>query len=603
LKNAVLLFLSEIHLSGNRLSATEYDTEMYGKIKCDQTNEASVKYLMRKLAVSSEKIDRIFAFSTKKTQEDIRYTDAEGHTVQKKQRDIFEENIIAEYPVLEGCITYVDFDENCDSRDMVKYVLKMASTMDEFMGDEVADWVVHSDLTGGMRHAAILMMSVLHLLKYRGIKIGEAVYANYYRLDQSKNRIEDVSGIHQMFELVSSTDSFFNYGTLREIDAYFSKVPYAEKSDELRRLLDALREFSDAVKVCRTGKFEPALNELYDSLEKFKAYGEKSAHEALFSQILGALEKDYRELLSKDRSRIDIIRWCIRKGYLQQAMTLFNEWMPKDVVRFKLYYPNPLYAKQIYNICLNDNKGYKKFENVFVDDFYSTVGRLKCIALAKDAQSEAKSSKFFAGFRELMRNEGKSEYPENIDNKKLERLISEIGKIDGIKQQIKRKKLTWGDFKKQHPDLFTLVRHEKKSLEQYRGVSAEDFFIENMNCKMMYKYLANEKEEFLYTFFRIRKQDKSHEEKDDAKRNSEESINKQWENRWEKICEMLDDKVVLSVAERNIVESVIGALFWIRKQRNQINHAYSGLAVADNAQLEERMMNAMALIEKVSADG
>ena len=147
------------------------------------------------------------------------------------------------------------------------------------------------------------------------------------------------------------------------------------------------------------------------------------------------------------------------------------------------------------------------------------------------------------------------------------------------------------------------MRHEKKSLEQYRGVSAEDFFIENMNCKMMYKYLANEKEEFLYTFFRIRKQDKSHEEKDDAKRNSEESINKQWENRWEKICEMLDDKVVLSVAERNIVESVIGALFWIRKQRNQINHAYSGLAVADNAQLEERMMNAMALIEKVSADG
>lgn len=603
MKNAVLLFLSEIHLSGNRLSATEYDTEMYGKIKCDQTNEASVKYLMRKLAISSEKIDRIFAFSTKKTQEDICYTDAEGHTVQKKQRDIFEENIIAEYPVLAGCITYVDFDENCDSRDMVKYVLKMASTMDEFMGDEVADWVVHSDLTGGMRHAAILMMSVLHLLKYRGIKIGEAVYANYYRLDQSKNRIEDVSGIHQMFELVSSTDSFFNYGTLREIDAYFAKVPYAEKSDELRRLLDALREFSDAVKVCRTGKFEPALNELYDSLEKFKAYGEKSAHEALFSQILGALEKDYRELLSKDRSRIDIIRWCIRKGYLQQAMTLFNEWMPKDVVRFKLYYPNPLYAKQIYNICLNDNKGYKKFENVFVDDFYSTVGRLKCIALAKDAQSEAKSSKFFAGFRKFMRNEGKGEYPKGIDNERLQQMISEIDKFDVLKQQVKTKRLTWTDFKAKHSFLFDYMQYKKDNSSQYKNMSVENIFEKYMSCEMMYKLLATEKEEYLYSFFGIEHQVKIHEKKDGAKKNSEENINKQWENRWEKICEMLDDKVVLSVAERNIVESVIGALFWIRKQRNQINHAYSGLAVADNAQLEERMMNAMALIEKVSADG
>ena len=172
----------------------------------------------------------------------------------------------------------------------------MVDAMSVAMGNEVSEWTVHTDLTGGMRHAAVLMMSVLHLLKYKGINIGDAIYANYVTKDQSKNRIEDVSNIHRMFELVSSTDSFLNYATLREIENYFAKVPKEEKSDKLQRLLNALRDFSDAVKVCRTGKFESLLRELADSLDKFKQYSGKSTQEALFAQVLGALENPFFSL-------------------------------------------------------------------------------------------------------------------------------------------------------------------------------------------------------------------------------------------------------------------------------------------------------------------
>ena len=308
MKNALLLFLSEIHLVNNKLVYTEYNSGKYGRVSCYQTNEASVKYLMRKLADSSEQIDHIFAFSTNKTKANITYFSSENKQVKKIQRDIFWESILDEFPQLTGCISYIDYDEDCDSKDIVHYVLKMADVMSATMGNDAAGWKVFTDLTGGMRHAAVLMMSVLHLLKYRGIEIGNAVYANYYRDDQSKNRIEDVSSIHQMFELVSSTDLCLNYATLREIENYFAKVPDNDKSDELKRLLTALREFSDAVKVCRTGKFESSLSELADSLENFKKYPDKSTQEALFAQVLEALEKDYQGIISKDISRKDIIR-------------------------------------------------------------------------------------------------------------------------------------------------------------------------------------------------------------------------------------------------------------------------------------------------------
>ena len=41
------------------------------------------------------------------------------------------------------------------------------------------EWKIHVDLAGGLRHAAVLMLSVLHMLRYTGLQIGDAVYANF----------------------------------------------------------------------------------------------------------------------------------------------------------------------------------------------------------------------------------------------------------------------------------------------------------------------------------------------------------------------------------------------------------------------------------------
>lgn len=63
MKNAVLLFLSEIHLAeGKYLSSTSYHAAPFADIACIQTNEAAVKYLLQKLAGQQETLDYIFAF-------------------------------------------------------------------------------------------------------------------------------------------------------------------------------------------------------------------------------------------------------------------------------------------------------------------------------------------------------------------------------------------------------------------------------------------------------------------------------------------------------------------------------------------------------------
>ena len=111
MKNAVLLFLSEIHLSkGKYLSSTSYHAAPFADIKCIQTNEAAVKYLLQKLAGQQETLDYIFAFSTQKTKETISYVDDRtGQQLAAVQRDIFAGEVAKVCPELAKKIIYVDY--------------------------------------------------------------------------------------------------------------------------------------------------------------------------------------------------------------------------------------------------------------------------------------------------------------------------------------------------------------------------------------------------------------------------------------------------------------------------------------------------------------
>ena len=213
MKNGVLLFLSEVHLTNTgHLVETIYQTPEQETVSCHQTNGATVKYLSKILASQGESIDRIFAFSTRRTQENIEYlAGPDNRSQQALQRDIFLQDVAEILPDARERIVYVDFDENCPAESTMDYVMLMVDTIRDSIGADGREWNIYTDLTGGMRHAATLMLAVLHMLKYIGIGIGDAFYANYNRRQPDRNRIERVTVIHRMFELVSSTDAFINY--------------------------------------------------------------------------------------------------------------------------------------------------------------------------------------------------------------------------------------------------------------------------------------------------------------------------------------------------------------------------------------------------------
>ena len=58
----------------------------------------------------------------------------------------------------------------------------------------------------------------------------------------------------------------------------------------------------------------------------------------MFDQVITVLRREY-DLLLSDCSKPDIIRWCVNKGFLQQAMTLCTEWLPFIYKDYQICYP------------------------------------------------------------------------------------------------------------------------------------------------------------------------------------------------------------------------------------------------------------------------
>lgn len=617
MKNAVLLFLSEIHLTeGKYLSSTSYHAAPFADIACIQTNEAAVKYLLQKLAGQQETLDYIFAFSTQKTKESISYFDARtGQQLSAVQRDIFASEVVKVCPELSEKIVYVDYDENCSAESIVAYVLRMVDKIRAVLGNEADGWRIHTDLTGGMRHAAVLMLSVLHMLKYSGIEIGQAIYASYFRGDISRNRIEDVSSIHRMFELVSSTDSCINFASMHEVKNYFSAVSEREISKRLRELLVSMQDFSDAVKICRTGRFEQSLRKLAVNLQEFKNYQGKSAQEQLFAQVLETLERDYGDIIKAEPSRIDIIRWCIKKGFLQQAMTLFTEWMPGELVKRKLYYPSPLYDLEIRETCQKSDMGYKLFENVFVYDFGIKLENLREKKANNKPNGITKNS--LSMVRSYFKNNQTGPLPEYIDKRLWKSFMQEIKYVAAYQEQIRAGRLYIGDFVSEHECLAMVLDGRKKVDVKRKEWQLYDYLMDyNVTSKSICNYLTAMPGDLLYTLLEklsvlpVEPQPEqvpvievplTHYYAYDYSNLilSTESFN--WDNRKESICRMMTEGIVCTdTSDIENLLHIMEILTWLRKQRNEINHAYNGVDVASSEDVENYIMLALKKIEQLS---
>ena len=212
---------------------------------------------------------------------------------------------------------------------------------------------IYADITGGARYVTMMMTSVMQFLQYDGMRVEKMIYADFKTLSR-ENRIFDVHGTIDVYKLVAGADAFVSYGISRTIEKYFdydaeSGTSGKPISDALKGVLRAMHTFSDAIQICQTGNIPPALSALSTAITVFLDVPEedRTVDDRMFMQLIDTITEGYGELLGEAEDEaeryVPIIRWCIEKGLLQQAMTLATEWLPVCFVRQGIVRPVPAY--------------------------------------------------------------------------------------------------------------------------------------------------------------------------------------------------------------------------------------------------------------------
>ena len=535
-KNIMLAFVSLVsprYLS-NPITYPDIQGRAYTAI---QTNESAIVYVERMLG-DKNSLSKIFLIASDSVYKKIPTANEFGDVT---HLEFLKRRITKEFPQLAERFVTQNYSDS--STALEKNILQTAEIADAIMAfaNEHADEeiIVHADMTGGFRHASMLMLSIIQLLKYRGIETSEVLYS-----DPEAKIVYSVTEIQQMFSLITGADEFVNFGSVQALNDYFGANP----PPAVKNLLSAMKSFSEAIKICRTSKIEEELKNLGQHIKTFREHPDKDLKSALFAKIIDTIESGYGNLIGNSVERVDIIRWCMKKGFWQQAMTLCTEWLPGEIVRRKICMPTNATIQA--NCESRARSAHKTWQQYFIIDYTDD----------KD---------FCRELRSILENFPYKK-PVNIEVfGKLQNFFDEFTAGEMKFNFYRHGKIKNNDFNKKFPTLVAVLKAihaERKKDYSYTKTFSE--FLRTVRYTEIPRIIAKFSNKKLLELFEI-----DFNKTQSKNLDSVEKIERTWDNREKDYRRMFATRSISLKPDVKTALKILRGYHKIRYERNQINHA------------------------------
>ncbi len=214
--------------------------------------------------------------------------------------------------------------------------------------EKVNLWI---DTQGGFRDIVMVFNAILSLLREQGIE-PKGIYSIRYTPGNTKENpcpVIDQTRNYDIFKFVSAMQEFMDYGKATGLKKYYG---------EENRVVQAIDEIADAIQMCQPQKFEDAIRKFASFLES-GIYENEDPYLQIFADFM---RSDYGVLIQQPGNTIEQIRWCVKKEFYQQAMTIYIEKMPE-------YY----YKKGILTLKIDPEAKTEKGKNPYVKAFYEIM--------------------------------------------------------------------------------------------------------------------------------------------------------------------------------------------------------------------------------------
>jgi len=260
---------------------------------------------------------------------------------------------------------------------------------------------------GGLRGIQLILEALLSLLSAEGIPVEPENVWSMRALGGDEWELCSGAEEFRVFDFVSGIREFVNYGRIDSLEAFLRSYP-ALDDEPARQLLEHLGEISEGIQFCSLRTFERGL----DRLARYFAETPATAN-LYFAMFRDTIRDDFGVLLKPERRALDVLEWCCRKGFYQQAYTMAESELPREFVGMGLFSHDDASAAaveqpgwegdpsvQVFNACLprfvwlvQKNPQLKNKPQLFLNN----VGSGRATLVAEFSGSLA------ASFKELLR--------------------------------------------------------------------------------------------------------------------------------------------------------------------------------------------------------
>ena len=579
--NIFITFFSVIY--GDVPASQAYAYCMDGKIEKGYvtgslTNEAPVYSMAKMLQEKGEKIDYIYGFSTNDERtphfEVKVFGEAEKRPPYKDQVDFFQSFMTERCPALQKTVfRFIDFEyptEELD-RECVRQAIHAAERIKKELKDAGHCWSdcrLYVDVTGGIRSAGMILSQIVQLLQHDGMTVEKILYSDYQKAENIPSRLFNITALTSLSQLIAGADAFVKYGSSLTLEEYFdydyenNASGAYELSEPLKKLLHAMHRYSDVMQICQVDAIKSVLEDLKHALDEFSQHNiaADSLKEKAFSLMLDTIKKAYEDILkyAEDEEAAlyyEMIRWCLKNSFTQQAMTLYVEWMPVYLEEMRVFYPawrevmeekmadrqDPSWQKNVFAICTKELYALKRQEYC-LDRFKKALDRMKT-----EEKDPLKSldREIFAKGREELRF-----LIENKEN--IEKMCEEKDKVQ-YRERLPRLKELYKMIQEYPPPDKAMVKDFAALLQRKAGWKE--------TCNALRK-MGDEGKCRLYGLGKALS-------KADLPKNNNSTL----EIRVAEFEAMLDEDIVQTDFKRADVLDLVADYRTIRKTRNDINHA------------------------------
>lgn len=579
--NIFITFFSVIY--GDVPASQAYAYCMDGKIEKGYvtgslTNEAPVYSMAKMLQEKGEKIDYIYGFSTNDERtphfEVKVFGEAEKRPPYKDQVDFFQSFMTERCPALQKtAFRFIDFEyptEELD-RECVRQAIHAAERIKKEMKDAGHCWSdcrLYVDVTGGIRSAGMILSQIVQLLQHDGMTVEKILYSDYQKAENIPSRLFNITALTSLSQLIAGADAFVKYGSSLTLEEYFdydyenNASGAYELSEPLKKLLHAMHRYSDVMQICQVDAIKSVLEDLKHALDEFSQHNiaADSLKEKAFSLMLDTIKKAYEDILRYAEGEeaalyYEMIRWCLKNGFTQQAMTLYVEWMPVYLEEKRVFYPT---WREVMEEKMADRQDPSWQKNVFAictKELYALKRQEYCLDRFKDAldgMNTEEKDPLKSLDREIFAK-GREELRFLIENKEnIEKMREEKDKVQYLERLPRLKELY-------------------KMIQEYppkKKAMVKDFAA-LLQCKAGWKETCNALQEMgaegkcrLYSLGKALS-------RADLPKNNNSTL----EIRVAEFEAMLDEGIVQTDFKRADVLDLVADYRTIRKTRNDINHA------------------------------